>query len=138
MAKQIKTPEPGTELHYAGETYVSDDDGLVDVPDAAAKVFVESHGCVDPSSVHPYGLRVVDLGRDRFQVVGANGPVHSGYLPVNAAYALLKTWTPNDEEGDEASDKDAERQDREDNTLASKQTRGAKQGAKPLRKAAGE
>ena len=104
MPKQIRTPEPNTELCYQGENYESDEAGLVTLPDAAADHFIESMGCSDPAKAHPYGLQVNALGKGKFEVRDENGnKIHTGSLDSNGAFSLARSYRP-DEDGDADED----------------------------------
>lgn len=101
--KLIKTPEPHTVLSHGGEQYKSDGKGLVKVPDAAADIFTNSHGCLDPDAEHQYGLSIKSVGKGKHVVVDADGqPVHAGKLDYSSAVAIMKNWTPDD--GSESDD----------------------------------
>lgn len=99
MTKKIKTPEPNTTISFNGEQYVSDDNGHVMVPDAAVKVFVESHGCMDPEAEHKFGLSVKTVAKGKHIVVDKDGvPLHSGKFDYSTAVGFMKNWTPDESE----------------------------------------
>lgn len=94
MPTKLRAPEPGIVISHGIEHFKADSKGIVEVPDSAVASLVESHGFVDPSKEHPYGLKLVKV-KGGFHVVDKDSvPVHGGVLPAGAAYAVLNSWTP--------------------------------------------
>lgn len=94
MPTKIKTPEPNMTLSYQGEVFVSGKDRMVVVPDAAAAVFIETHGCEDPEhpKVLPEGREIIEADHGGFVVIDSEGtPLHPGSLPRDVAEALARS-----------------------------------------------